>query len=114
VFASFPDTLRGCSSYFTYDTLEVKTGHYIFLTNYQQLAMIRVDSKEIYLHKDRSKSKQPAEDKWIDVYTGEGYTVVLETKRVRSVDEVSYYTGSLRITNDRVDVLFHVHGEGGC
>lgn len=113
-FASFPDTLHGCSSYFTYDTMKVETGNYIFLTNYQELALIKVGGKEIYLHKDSAESRRPTEDKSIDVYRGGGYTVVLETQRVRSIDEVSYYTGTLRITGNRIDVQYPVHGEGGC
>jgi hypothetical protein len=113
-FASFPDTLYGCSSYFTYDSLKVETGNYIFLTNYQELALLRVAGKDLYLHKDPAASSRPAEDRAIDVYRGGGYTVVLETQRVKSVDEVSYYTGELRITGHRVDVRYRVHGEGGC
>lgn len=113
-FASFPDTLQGCSSYFTYDSLKVETGNYIFLTNYQDLALLRVAGKDLYLHKDPAAGSRPTEERSIDVYRGGGYTVVLETQRVRSVDEVSYYTGVLRITGHRVDARYRVHGEGGC
>jgi hypothetical protein len=113
-FPSFPDTLNGCSSYFTYDTTAMENGKYIFLTNYGDLALIRVDGKDIYLHKDRQESKPPAEDESRDVYRGEGYTVVLETRRIKTTDEVSYYTGILHITGHAVNVRFRVHGEAGC
>lgn len=113
-FTSFPDTLSGCSSYFTYDTTAMETGRYIFLTNYGDLALIKMDGKEIYLHKDKLQSRKPAEEEGTDIFRGEGYTATLVLKKIRSMEEVTYYTGILRITGKGATVQYRVHGEAGC
>lgn len=113
-FTSFPDTIDGCSSYFTYDTTAMEKGSYIFLSNYSDLALIKVGGKDIYLHKDPKESRNRGEEEGRDVYRGEGYTITLDMKKIRSIEEVIYYTGSLRITGNGIDVQYRVHGEAGC
>lgn len=113
-FTSFPDTIDGCSSYFTYDTTAMEKGRYIFLSNYSDLALIKVGDKDIYLHKDLQASRNRGAEEGIDVYRGEGYTVSLEMKKIRSMEEVIYYTGLLRITGNGINVQYRVHGEAGC
>lgn len=112
-FKSIPNEIDGCSGLYTYDTTSLKDQQYIFVTNLQDLAFIRINGKTISL-KEMSR-EQLSPTSWRKVYDSDEYSVILVTKESkRVVDYVYLYTGILEITNDSGYIKIQVHGECGC
>jgi hypothetical protein len=113
-FTSFPDIIDGCSSYFTYDSIKIESKKYIFLSDFADLALIKIAGKELYLYRDSLESKELSERRTIEVFKGGGFKAILNTKIVKTIDELNYYTGTLEVVGDKFKVRYKVHGEGGC
>ena len=113
-FNAIPDTLNGCGEYFTYDTTAVTRGRYVFLSNLTGFAIIKINGNDIYLKRDSSESKEINDKSYIAVYKGQNYKAILTIKQEKSYDEGGFYSGTLQIIGDKINVTFKVHGESGC
>ena len=112
-FKGIPKVIDGCGGTYTYDTTSLKKEKYILITNIQELAIIRVNGKEISLH--RTGNSQPAKDTNRDVYSGNGYEIIVILKEVRqSSDEETYEKGTLEIRYGKDRILYKIHGTAGC
>ncbi|MFL5741152.1 MAG: hypothetical protein ACJ75B_13095 [Flavisolibacter sp.] len=113
-FQSIPDTIDGCGEYFTYDTSKVKNDRYIFLSNLTDFAIIKIVGKNIYLKHDSTESREINDKKYIAVYKGEGYKVVLTMKQTKTYDEGGFYSGTMEISFGKKTSIFKIHGDSGC
>lgn len=108
-----PHEIDGCSELISYDSIPLST-KYIFLSNLSDLGIIKLDGKIIYLKKDTIMSKMLSEIKYIDVYNGEGYKVILKTEELDSVDEFFEVKGTLEIEKNDKRLNVKIKGERGC
>jgi hypothetical protein len=113
-FKAVPDTIDGCGEYFTYDTSKVTRDKYIFLSNFTEFAIIKINGNDIYLKRDTTESKEINNKSYIAVYKGRGYKAVLTVKQTKTYDEGGFYSGTLQIVGDKISTTFKVHGEAGC
>ncbi|MDE3237139.1 MAG: hypothetical protein KGO81_14400 [Bacteroidota bacterium] len=89
-------------------------GKYIFLSNLTDFAIIKINGRDVYLNKDTAESKEINDKNYIAVYKGQGYKAKLTVKEEKASDEGGFYSGTLEITNDKMKVIFKVHGDAGC
>jgi hypothetical protein len=112
-FNSIPSQIDGCSGLYTYDSTSLKKKKYIVVTDLQEVAIIKVDGKQIALK--RTSNAELSKDSYRSVYKGSGYTMVLTTKTLKqSGDEVWIERGSVDITHGQSKVTIKIHGESGC
>ncbi|MDJ1502318.1 hypothetical protein [Xanthocytophaga agilis] len=110
-FDKIPAEIDGCGHYYTYGSLDYQNSKYVFVTNLQGLAFIRINGRQISLKQTNDKYAK------VSIYKGGGYTVVEETKTVRQTgDEVWLSRGTLKVIrhSDKQEILIWIHGEGGC
>jgi hypothetical protein len=113
-FTSIPGDIDGCGEFFTYDTCTVDDKHYIFLSDMDVHAIIKIRGKDVHLKKNTKQSKEINELTSIDVYYGGGYKVTLRKKNEKVIDEVIEYSGTLQISGKKIKATYKIHGEGGC
>ena len=112
-FAATPKEIDGCEESFTYNTAALKDEKYIFFSNLQELAMIRVKGKIIHLKK--VSERQLSSKMYKTIYKGEGYTVTTLMKDVRPEgDEGSYMKGTLEVRSGAATITIAIHGMSGC
>jgi len=112
-FAAIPSEIDGCSETYTYTTASLKKGKYIFISDMQELAMIRVKGKIIHLKK--VSETQPSSKTYKNIYKGEGYTVITLMKEVRPEgDEGGYNKGTLEVRFGGATITLVIHGVAGC
>ena len=113
-FTSIPDDIDGCGEFFTYDSSTVDDKHYIFLSDMDVQATIKIRGKDVQLKKSTRQSKIINDLTSVEVYYGGGYKVILRKKNEKVIDEVIEYSGTLHISGKKIKATFKVHGEGGC
>lgn len=111
-YSSIPDTIDGCSALFKSDTSSVDN-NFIFITNLQELALIKIDEKTIFLK--LNNKEQISTDSYKETYSGEGYQVILSMKEMKKTgDEVALYTGTIEIIKGSLRRTINIQGEVGC
>ena len=113
VFPALPDTVDGCSASYTYDTTALDS-NYLLVTNLEDLAMIRVAGKTIYLQKDERQSSRSRDSTTVEIYSTRYWEISVTTKEVRQSDEISVEKGSLQVEHNGVKKRFRIHGVAGC
>src|SRR6476659_3449111 len=80
-FTSIPKVIDGCSGTYTYDTTSLKRGKFIFISNIQNLGLIKINGKTISLK--MISHQQTSKHIWKQVFRGNGYTITLTTKEIK-------------------------------
>jgi hypothetical protein len=112
-FKNIPTEIDGCMGAYTYSTTPIANDRYIFVTDLQELGIIKINGKYIRLKKVSHMAITSVSSK--DTYTGSGYTVVLLIKgSKRTGDELSENVGTLDISKGADKITIKVHGESGC
>lgn len=112
-FVTTPAVIDGCEGDYTYDTTALQAKKYIFITNVQDLGLIRVNGKTISLH--RVSHSQPADKMYKEIYKGSGYTIIIITREGHpSGDEGNFESGSLELKYGTEDIIYKIHGSSGC
>jgi len=109
-FDIIPETISNPAEFYTYDTTKLSENKFIVLTNLVDYAIIRNTGKDIYLQKEHDKSLKISEDIFKDVFSGNGYTIILTTKVVDHDNGVSSETGTLEIKNSKYQAVIKIHG----
>lgn len=109
-FDIIPETISNPGGFYTYDTTKLAENKFIFLTNLADYAIIRNNGKDIYLKKENDKSIKTSEDIFKDVFSGNGYKIVLTHKLVEHNNGVSSETGTLEIKNSKCQAVIKIHG----
>lgn len=107
-----PDTMDGVGESFTYDTTNLNSEQYIFMSDFE-LGIIKVNGKNIYLHKDTTESKFVEHKSDFLVYRGSGYKVIFDLKIDSQIDYVWYSSGTMQIVSDKIKKKFKVNGVSG-
>jgi len=111
-FKGLPKEIDGCAETCSYKDTPLKEEKYIWITNLQELGMIKVSGKVIHLHR---VSHAASGKNYKDVYKGGGYVIVSRMKEVKETgDEESYMTGTLEISYGGKVATFIIHGTAGC
>lgn len=107
------DQLDGCSGFYTYDSVSLQQQRYLFASNLQELAFIKINGRQITL--TRIKEEGLPKEAHRNTYEGGGYTVILHIKAVkRTGDELFYDAGTLEVWQGEKKVTVKIHGESGC
>lgn len=109
-FDTIPETISNPAGFYTYDTTNLADNKFIFLTNLADYAIIRNNGKDIYLKKDYEKSLKISETTFKDVFSGNGYLVILTHKPVGHCNGVSVGTGTLKISNSKHQTAIKIQG----
>ena len=109
-FDIIPETISNPAEFYTYDTTKLTENKFIFLTNVADYAIIRNNGKDIYLKKEHDKSLKTSEDIFKDLFSGNGYTIILTRKLVGHNHGVSSETGTLEIKNSKYQAIIKIHG----
>ncbi len=112
-FTSIPGVIDGCNGIYTNDSISLKKKKYVFISNIQDLGIIRVNGNAISLK--LISTTETKKNIFKTIYKGEGYTAILIVKDVKQIgDEGSYEMGTLEIIYGHSSVKFKIHGEAGC
>lgn len=112
-FKNIPSEIDGCMGAYTYSTTPLANDRYIFVTDLQELGIIKINGRNIRLKKVNHMAITAVSSK--DTYTGSGYTVILLIKgSKRTGDEVSEDIGTLEVSKGADKITIKVHGESGC
>lgn len=112
-FKKIPSQIDGCSGTYTYDSLSLQTSKYVFVTNLQEAAFIKVAGKQIALQ--RTGTKILSGKIYKTTFKGSGYTVVLTTRTLRQTGEEAWIEGgTLELSHGTVRRTIKIHGESGC
>ena len=111
-FKQIPSSISDSSGeFYTYDTTELSDKRYIFLSDLVTFAIVKINGIDIYLSKDYKKSIELSKNIFQDVYSGNGYTVLLTFHLIKHLgDGVSYNEGTLEVRNSKYKISFKVHG----
>jgi hypothetical protein len=97
--------------FYTYDTTSLSNKKYIFLSDLVTFAVVKINGTDIYLAKDYQKSIELSKNIFQDVYSGNGYTVLLTFHLIKHLGNgVSYNEGTLNVQNSKYKMSFKVHG----
>jgi hypothetical protein len=113
-FKTVPDTIEGCSKLYTYDTTDIASFRYIFVANFADFAIIKVNGKDIYMKNVTTEKVSTISKSDTSQYEGNGYKATLTLKEIESYEEVGRYEGTLEIIKDRHKVILKIHGLSGC
>lgn len=109
-FDTIPESIERSGEFYTYDTTTIAENKYIFLTDIVMYAVIRINGKDIYLHKDYDKCKEIADNVFREVYLGNGYSIVFTFKDLHEEHGVHFGTGTLDIKNAKYQTIIKIHG----
>lgn len=113
LFNNIPEQIDGCSGLYTYDSIPLQQQRYLFASNLQELAFVKINSRQITLN--LLKREKLSKEVYRNTYEGGGYKVILQIKAVkRSGDELFYNTGTLEIWQGEKNLRVKIHGESGC
>ncbi len=113
-FSSIPDTIDGCGDYYLFDTSDLHSNDYIFLSRMREVAIIILDGDTVYLKIDTSSSME-TDDTISDVYIGkDSLKVLLKVKKFKEFEEGAFYKGELIIQYKSKKRIFKIHGQTGC
>ena len=101
-----------CVGLFIYDSLPLPSKNYVFVTNIEKVALIKIDGKNLRLALIQ-KTDLPKKS-FKRVFKGSGYQAVLLTKDISKKDEQGIESGSLEITHEKEKIILKVHGEVSC
>jgi hypothetical protein len=108
-----PDQIDGCSGFYTYDSISLQQQRYLFASNLQELAFVKVNGRQIMLK--RIKEESLPKEAHRDTYEGDGYRVILHIKATkRTGDELFYDAGTLEVWQGEKKITVKIHGESGC
>jgi hypothetical protein len=108
-----PDTIDGCGDYYMYDSVDIASKEYIFLSRMSEIAVISLNSEILYLNIDTLAS-ETTKSFIRDVYTGNNIKAILNVRKTAQYEEGAYYKGQLIIIKGSERKIFKVHGTSGC
>jgi hypothetical protein len=112
-FTKIPPQIDGCSGLYTYDSLSLQTNKYVFVTNLQDAAFIKVAGKQIALQ--QTGTKILPKNTYRSTFKGNGYTVILTTRTLRQTGEEAWVEGgTIEISHGTAKRTIKIHGESGC
>lgn len=110
-FSEFPPEIDGCSCYFSGNKEAFKQGNYLFMSNFDKLAFIKIDDELIRFELLEEKD-EPYNTIWQDE---KGRIMVLETVEMGQMDETWQYEGVLTLMKDNTPIYKRtIIGECGC
>ncbi|GHA67188.1 hypothetical protein [Pontibacter akesuensis] len=103
--------IDGGGNYYTYDTTSLDKKKHIFVISASKTSFISLMNQSEYIYMERS-TKEDLTDGFIkEKFQGDGYTAILKTKRVKSINDYSsLHEGTLIISNQKASTSFKVHG----
>lgn len=110
-FSEFPPEIDGCSCYFSGNKEAFEQNNYLFVSNFEKMAFIKIDGELIPFELIEEK-EELYNTVWQDE---EGHIMVLETVEMGQVDETWQFEGVLTLMKDNTPIYKRtIIGECGC
>ena len=114
VIDEWPSEIEGCSCYFSLNENGFKNTQYIFISDYQELAFMKINGQL-----ERFKLAEPESEtfsgKMIEIWKSDNFELILETHQLGQVDETWQYKGILTLkSKDGANIDQEIYGECGC
>lgn len=109
-FQEIPNKFGLQGDYYTYDTTKITNQTYIFISDLTDIAVIRINGKDIYLHTDSLNDTPRKNNTFQESWKGNGYQVLLKLQIVKDLDEEVYCKGILEIISKDMKQKFKIHG----
>lgn len=107
----FPIKIDGGGSFYTYDTTDLDSMHYIFVISNRRIAFMKVSNKSDYIFLQPADKNRPGGDMDTSTFTGSGYVVKLNTRKTKEIDpDYDMYSGTLTIKHNNNSATIKVHG----
>ena len=107
---TIPETIPGARELYTYDTTQLTSKRYIFLTDLTEYAIVKNNGKDIYLMKQYEKCETLSDNTFRDVFLGNGYTIKFTHKKLKHRKGKTYEIGVLEIENAKHKTIINIHG----
>ena len=97
-FKTMPKKFGFQGDYYTYDTTKISNDKYIFISDLTDIAVMKINGKDIYLKSDTLNDKPRINDLFQESWKGNGYEVLLKdgfdpaliTRVISLVDSAEY------------------------
>ena len=109
-FKTMPKKFGFQGDYYTYDTTKISNDKYIFISDLTDIAVMKINGKDIYLKSDTLNDKPRINDLFQESWKGNGYEVLLKSKVVNDKDEEIDCVGTLEVKTEKYKRIFKIHG----
>jgi len=113
---SIPNIFDGCIESYTYRNNDYSEKRYLFISNLNRYAYMKIYGEYILLTYDSLDSHEISSDKYYSVFRNETFRIELTTNSIVQYDYGSYNVGSIKISEGGKVLcqLVCIHGESGC
>lgn len=116
-FKDFPEEVDGAGCYFSVTKKDFKKESYIFVSNYDSIAFIKMNGRFIKLHLIESKNYEPSLEQYTEKYKNDEFQVTVDFKQSNddNGDEAAIFEGSVSVKhNNEPEVKKNLYGYCGC
>jgi hypothetical protein len=111
-FKKLPPQIDGCSGLFYLESVALKKGDYVFVSDLQSKAFIMIGNELTLL---TIKNKNNSEGVINEIYTSGNYQIELLLKMEKILgDELWLYEGELKVSDGTSTIIKKIIGEIGC
>jgi hypothetical protein len=113
VYVEYPDDIDGCACYFGRNESELSDAKYVFMTNYEKKAYMKLDGA---MRTFELISGADLEDgRLMETWKNENYDMIVTSKETGQIDETWQSIGTINIKpKDKEATTIEVVGECGC
>ncbi|MFK7787680.1 MAG: hypothetical protein AB8B56_21340 [Crocinitomicaceae bacterium] len=113
VYVEYPEGIDGCACYFGRNATELSEARYIFMTNYDKKAYMKLDGEMREF--DLISSTDLEDGRLMETWKNKNYNMVVKSKETGSIDETWQRIGTINIKPKNKDAtMIGVVGECGC
>jgi hypothetical protein len=108
-----PEVRKGCTGLFTYDSVSLDNGSFVFVHNLEGKATLQIDGKTLALNQVEKTEPEPGQTQ--EIFSATHYKVILKTNKVKqNGSKEGEYKGTLDIYKDISHRNLKVHGKVSC
>lgn len=108
----FPPEVEGCACYFSINKEDFENEKYIYIDDYGNNAFLSINGEKIKI--PMAEGDFDPEFFKRTLHSGD-YTVQIDGKKIKELDEVMMFTGSMTVTaKDGSKTTTPIYGECGC
>ena len=113
VYVEYPEEIDGCACYFGRNESELSDAKYVFMTNYEKKAYMKLDGE---MRTFELISSTDLEDgRLMETWKNENYDMVVKSEETGQIDETWQSIGTINIKpKDKDATMIDVVGECGC
>ena len=113
VYTEYPEEIDGCACYFGKTASDLSEGKYIFMTNYEKKAYMKLDGGMRVFELISSTDLEGG--RLMETWSNENYQMVVKSTQTGQIDETWQSVGTINIKpTDKDATMISVVGECGC